>query len=106
MDYENIVMELIVNSGDARSLALEALREARKGQFESADAKIQQADTTLAKTHNAQTELIQTELNGGKVEVSLLVVHAQDHLMNALTVIDLVKELIEMLKDKHEASGK
>ena len=50
--------------------------------------------------HEVQTELIQNELNGKGIDISLLVVHSQDHLMCAMVVIDLVKEMVEMLKNK------
>lgn len=97
---EEAIMTLIVDSGNARSLALEALRDARQGDVENAEAKLKEADEGLLKAHNVQTELIQNEINGSGVDLNLLVVHAQDHLMCAMVVIDLVKELVEMLKNK------
>ena len=37
---EIAIMNLVVNSGNARSLALEAFRDARAGKFEDAEAKL------------------------------------------------------------------
>lgn len=45
----------------------------------------------LSKAHHYQTELIQNEAGGEKTEMTLLMVHAQDHLMNAMTVKDMVR---------------
>lgn len=101
MDFEVIVMELVVNSGNARSTAIEALRAAKVNDFEQADALLEEADQILLKSHEVQTELIQNELNGKPVAVGLLMVHAQDHLMNAMTVLDLVKEIVDVLKTKN-----
>jgi len=98
ISLEQIVMELVVNSGNARSLAIESLRAAKEGKPKEANEIMKEADDVILKAHEIQTELIQKELNGGKVEVSLLMVHAQDHLMNAMTVMDLVKEIIEIIK--------
>lgn len=98
MDIEMIVMKLVVSSGNARSTAIEALRAARDGNFEHADKLMNEADQMILQTHEIQTEMIQNELNGKKVEVGLLMVHAQDHLMNAMTVMDLIKEMIDILK--------
>ncbi|HIX52315.1 MAG TPA: PTS lactose/cellobiose transporter subunit IIA, partial [Candidatus Lachnoclostridium stercoripullorum] len=42
------------------------------------------------------------EINGKHVPLSLLMVHAQDHLMNAMTVMDLCKEIIAMKKEEHK----
>ena len=40
--------------------------------------------------------MIQQEAMGERTEVTLLLVHAQDHIMNAMTVLDLVREMIMM----------
>ncbi len=98
MDIEMIVMKLVVNGGNARSTAIEALRAAKVGDFKKADELMEEADTILKEAHEIQTEMIQNELNGNKVEVGLLMVHAQDHLMNAMTVMDLSKEMIDILR--------
>ncbi len=98
MDIEMIVMKLVVNGGNARSTAIEALRAAKVGDFMKADELMEEADTILKEAHEIQTEMIQNELNGNKVEVGLLMVHAQDHLMNAMTVMDLSKEMIDILR--------
>ncbi|MEY8355538.1 PTS lactose/cellobiose transporter subunit IIA [Lachnospiraceae bacterium 54-53] len=98
MDIEMVIMKLVVSSGDARSTAIEALRAAKNGKFEYADKLMNEADQKILQSHKLQTEMIQDELNGRKVEISLLMVHAQDHLMNAMTVMDLCKEMIDILK--------
>lgn len=99
-EYERIVMELVVNAGDGRSLAIQAIREARAGKFREAQQLIDQCQEALIRCHETQTELIQSELQGNPVPVTLLMVHAQDHIMNAMTVKDLAIEMIEMLKER------
>lgn len=101
MDLEMVVMNLVVNSGNARSTAIEALRAAKESDFDQADKLMEEADQIILQGHKSQTEMIQAELNGQKIEVSLLMVHAQDHLMNAMTVMDLCREMIEILKKKN-----
>ena len=92
------IMNLVVNSGNARSMAIEALRAAKYGDFEQAESLLADADQVLLGAHEVQTELIQNELNGKGIDIGLLVVHSQDHLMCAMVVIDLVKEMVEILK--------
>lgn len=99
-DMDSVVMELIVNAGDGRSLAIQAIREARAGQFEEAESFLEQCGEALARCHHAQTDLIQSEIRGQGIPMSLLMVHAQDHIMNAMTVKDLAAELVTMLKEK------
>ena len=53
-----IVMNLVVNSGEARSIAMEAIELARQGQFDEAAAKIAAARETINAAHNFQTELV------------------------------------------------
>lgn len=38
--------------------------------------------------------MLTQEAQGEKIELSLLMVHAQDHLMTSLTFIDLAKEVV------------
>lgn len=95
-------MELIVNSGDARSKAIEAISAAGNGEFERAEEMIQQCDEALRKAHTFQTELISAEANGEKTEISLILIHGQDHLMNAMTVRDLAEQMIKMYQKIEE----
>ncbi|MCI9623268.1 MAG: PTS lactose/cellobiose transporter subunit IIA [Lachnospiraceae bacterium] len=98
MDAEKIIMELVVNGGDARSKALEAVALAAKQDFESAAEKMKECEASMYKAHHYQTELIQAEMRGEKTELSLIMVHGQDHLMNAMTVRDLALQMIEMYR--------
>ena len=91
-----IVMNLVVNSGDARSIAMEAIELARQGQFEEAAAKIAEARVTINAAHNFQTELVQKEINNDPVPMSLLMCHGQDHLMTAMVVFELAEKFIEV----------
>lgn len=103
---EEIVLELVVNGGDARSKAMEAIQMAKKGDFEAAEKKLEESSEALNKAHEFQTEMIQAQLNGEKMEVSLLMVHGQDHLMNAITVKDLAAEMVAMYKKMKESEDK
>lgn len=93
---DQVVMELVVNGGNARSKSMEAIRAAKAGDLELAKEKIKEANEALNKAHNFQTSLIQKEAGGEGIQISLLMVHAQDHLMNAITVRDLAKEMVSM----------
>lgn len=96
MDFEATTMQLIVNSGTARSKAMEAIGAAKAGDIDGARRLIEEADEALTKAHESQTELIQEELQGNVDKVSLLMAHSQDHLMNAITVKDLALEFIDI----------
>lgn len=96
---ETVIMELIVNGGNARSRAIEAIKAAKSGDLEKAREKLKEAEEALGKAHDFQTNLIQNEAAGNKTEISLLMVHAQDHLMNAMTINDMAKEFVDMYEE-------
>ncbi|EHN58133.1 PTS lactose/cellobiose transporter subunit IIA [Oenococcus kitaharae] len=93
-----VVMQLIMFGGNAKSSAFEALRAAKTGDFSQADAKLKEADGFLSQAHNAQTAMLTDEANGKHAHVSLLMVHGQDHIMNAITFRDLAGELIDLYR--------
>jgi cellobiose PTS system EIIA component len=90
------IMGLIVHSGNTKSECMEAIQLAKKGQIQQAKEKIQLANDALIEAHHSQTALLSQEARGEKVEVSMLLIHAQDHLMNAITLRDLATEMIEL----------
>lgn len=93
---EHVIMQLIVYAGNARSASMEAIQHAKQGHFEAAREALRTAGDELAQAHRIQTGLIQREAAGDRVDVSLLMAHAQDHLMNAMTIKDLATELVEV----------
>ena len=95
-DLEETVMGLIINAGMSRSLCFEALRQARAGQFAEADDLLRQAAEAANAAHGVQTRLIEADEGEGKIPVTLILVHAQDHLMTAMLARELVTELIEL----------
>ncbi len=90
------IMGLIVHSGNTKSECMEAIQLAKKGHIEAAKEKINLANESLIDAHHSQTGLLSQEARGEKVEVSMLLIHAQDHLMNAITFRDLAQEMIEL----------
>jgi cellobiose PTS system EIIA component len=94
MNNEMKIMQLIAQGGDARSYAMKGIALARKSKITEAKVAIKTGRDAVTKAHHIQTELIQKEASGEKQEITLLMIHAQDHLMNAMTVLDLAEEFI------------
>ena len=95
-ELEEVVMGLIINSGQARSLAYGALKLAKQGDFESAKTMMEQSRMALNEAHLVQTKLIEGDQGEGKMKGRLVLVHAQDHLMTSMLARELVAELIEL----------
>lgn len=93
-----IVMNIIINAGNAKSDAMEAIRAAKEFDFKLAKEKLKSAKDSESLAHNAQTELLSRESAGQDIKINLLVIHAQDHLMNCITFNDLAREIIDLYK--------
>ncbi|MDU5111004.1 MAG: PTS lactose/cellobiose transporter subunit IIA [Clostridium sp.] len=94
----NVEFELILYAGNSKSSAMEAILLAKKGDFEDAQRKLEEANEQLNLAHEVQTKLLVNNARGEKCEVDILMVHAQDHLNGALITLELVTEMIEMYK--------
>ncbi|ASJ22115.1 PTS lactose/cellobiose transporter subunit IIA [Brachyspira hampsonii] len=105
-DYETFMEEnvfpIIALAGESKSLAYEALRLAKENKFEESDKKMNEADQLLLQSHQYQTDLISKEANGESFVINLLFIHAQDHLMTAISEKNLINELIDILKMNHK----
>ncbi|MDF4902756.1 PTS lactose/cellobiose transporter subunit IIA, partial [Vibrio parahaemolyticus] len=84
MEQELVVMEIICNAGEARSLSYEALRLSREQDFEAADEKLSQARECINKAHLIQPTLIEEDQGEGKVPMTFVMVHAKDQLMTKI----------------------
>lgn len=100
-NHEQIVFQIILHGGNGRSSSMEAIIAAKAGDLGRAREKLQEAADELNEAHKIQTSLIQSEIKEGPTTVSLLMVHAQDHLMNAIVVKDLATEFVDL----YEALG-
>lgn len=89
-------MEIIVNAGQSRSLCFEALRAARQGEIEEAKNLLREADGYSRRAHHIQTKLIEQDAGEARQPMTLIMVHAQDHLMNSLLARELSEEIIQL----------
>lgn len=97
-NLELIVFTIINKGGNAKGLAYEAISEAEKGNFENAETLLKEADSELKEAHKIQTNLIKDEANGIHHDVTVLFVHAQDHLMTSIEVRNLAEVFIRNSK--------
>lgn len=105
MDSMEVAMGLIAQAGDSRSCCMEAITLAKEGKFDEAKAALDQASEGMIAAHETQTDLIRTEMSGSGEPVSLLMVHAQDHLNLALIMRDVAEEFILVHQRLKELEG-
>ncbi|TEW52283.1 PTS lactose/cellobiose transporter subunit IIA [Psychromonas algicola] len=95
-ELEATVMELIINAGESKSCAMEALNAAKAGKWDEVDGLLTQSLAASKKAHKVQTALIGMDEGEGKVPVNLIMVHAQDHIMTAMLAKEMIEELINI----------
>ena len=87
--------ELIMNAGNAKSLALMAVESAREFDFEEAQKQLKESQQEFHLAHQAQSDMIQGEANGNPVELNIVLVHAQEF----INLYRLVKELQDTVNE-------
>lgn len=99
-DQQNLeaIMGLIMYGGNAKNDAMEAISAAKKGDFDLAEQKIRDAEASLVEAHHSQTQMLTQEAQGNHMQVTLLTVHSQDHLMTSIAFTDLAKEIIDLYR--------
>lgn len=97
--YQDMVMTIIANSGEAKSLAFDALRVARdQKDYKKAKELLKKADEFVNDAHKAQTQILVETAQGIEVPIDVLLIHSQDHLMTTMVAIELITEMVEMFK--------
>ena len=91
--YE-VAFEIIACAGDAKSLALMAIEQAEKN--------LAEAREQMAKAHDVQNDMLQSEAQGKSVELNIVLIHAEDHLTMAIMSIDFAEEFIELYMQNHK----
>lgn len=98
LDMDMIGFQIISNVGTAKSLIMEALYAAKDGDYPLAEEKLAESKKYFVEGHKIHASLIQKEASGDKLQISLILMHAEDQLMSAETISELVQEMIEMYK--------
>lgn len=91
---ELICFQIISAAGMAKSSYIEAIKEAKKGNFEKAASCIKEGEKYFTQGHNVHAELIRNSAGDSK-NVNLLLLHAEDQLMSVESSKILANELIE-----------
>lgn len=94
--------------GDARSSFIDAIQEAKKGEFEQAAIKMSNGLESFNRGHQVHAKLIMAEMQGMRDHLSLILIHAEDQMMSAENFkllssefIDLYQRLDAITKNSH-----
>lgn len=97
-NLEIISCQIIAASGGAKSNYVEAIELAKKGKLEEAENLIQEGSKIYLQGHEAHAKLLQLSAEGN-LEIPLLLMHAEDQMMNCETMKIVATEMIEQYKE-------
>lgn len=97
-EIEQVSIRIVSAVGTARSCYIEAIREARKGNFENAGQLMQEGKEAFSLGHESHFDLITQAAEGKSIGFDLILMHAEDQMMSAETFCILAEELIETYK--------
>lgn len=100
MNIEEISFQIIAAVGTARSLFIEAINEAKNGNFELAENKIKEGHQVFNQGHKVHLGLIAQEAdeNQESVGFNLILMHAEDQLMSAESFGILAEQFVDLYK--------
>ncbi len=93
-----IAAQVIIHAGNARTLVHEALKLTESGDYHAAEAKLETAAEEINSAHDTQTQVIQAEARGEPLQITLLLTHAQDTLMIAMSEANMAKHILALTK--------
>lgn len=93
-DISMVGFAIVAYAGDAKSDLLEALNQARNGNFAKARELVESANKNIVEAHNEQTGLLTKEAGGADMDVTFIMVHGQDTLMTTMMLKDQVEYFI------------
>ncbi len=97
-EMEQTLFNLILHAGNARSKAKEAAEHASMGEWDQAQACLEEANAEQLVAHKLSVGIIRREAAGEAVPLSVLLVHAMDLLLLAWSELDYTEQYIHMCK--------
>lgn len=98
-----VCMQIITNTGSAKSSYIEAIQNAKKGDLGGAEISMNEGDDLYAQAHEVHTSLIQKEASGEKTEFSLILMHAEDQMASTEMAKVMAREFIELYREMKES---
>jgi PTS system cellobiose-specific IIA component len=94
---EKEVFTIITSASEAMDFINQSFKAYIQGKHELHEQFLEKADQALDKAHEMQARMIQNELNGNGSVVTMMMVHAQDHLMNVILAKQMIQYFFELI---------
>lgn len=101
-ELSQVAFQIITHAGEAKSEAMMAIYDAKENKINEAREKIDKANKAMIIASEQHFELIQSEAQGNRIQIPLILMHAEDQLLSTQTLILLAEEIVNL----HEKIGK
>lgn len=99
---EQVSVQMITEICDVTASYMRAMEEAKAGNIQKARDLLKEGEAGYSRCHEIHSELISRMAAGEKIEFHLLLVHAEDQMMNA----EIMKIMAEQIVDLSERLAK
>lgn len=99
-EVQSIAFQLIGKAGEAYDHFYKAIECSKQQDFDGAEEEIKQGNEKLNAAHKSQTKLLTAEANEEDIAFSIILIHAQDHLMGTIMFERIAKEFIELYRER------
>ena len=90
--------EIILHSGNGRTIVHEAFGLMDDSKFTEAQQKLDDANEEILQAHLSQNDLLKKYASGTVIDMEIIMVHAQDHLMTTMTLYEVANQMMNMYK--------
>lgn len=95
---EEKIMNIIAYSGECRSLVYESIELFKKKNKKGAREKLKEANEMSNNAHDVQSKILFSEANGEKVDLNVLLIHSQDHLMCSTLAMEMTEKFFDIIE--------
>ena len=94
---QEAAFEIIATVGTAKSMYIGAIKKAKEGDIDGARADVASGTEIFNEGHATHLSLLQqSAVNSGDIEFSLILIHAEDQLMQAETFRVIAEDFIDV----------
>lgn len=101
-DLDSICFQIIGTIGEVTNYYYESIDFSKQGNFIKAQESLNLGSAEYVNAHRIHASLIQRMASGEKIETSLLLIHAEDQLMNTEMLRTLVEQVLCLYKEIKE----
>ena len=104
-ELEEQVFQIISSVGTAKSCFIESIGKAKKGEIAEARKLIEEGNKSFVEGHKVHHAMLEKEMGGNPITISLIVLHAEDQIMAADSFKTIATAFIDLYEELQNKKG-